>query len=553
VFHKIYRIHAQNCCWFQYSAGQVFARVCQRIASISGCFPSEKRLIKQQQQQQQWMRAAAPPRVRIATLLLRLVLLLGLLGCQCNSVATAATPTAAAAAQLPVQIRSHAGAAGSAPATFMWDGAAMLAVRNESQQAQPRANPALRQILQQLAADAKDAASQGPWTVMQKPLTPASGDKHDYMSVGSYWWPCTSLCNTTLFPKPGECNKWNDSDLGPKGPPFPDCSSSTGLPWYDHDGYHNPLSDQTDSPQKGQLTAAVEVLTLSAFFLGTDAHAERAAQLLRVWFLNSATRMNPNARFAQGIPGRCDGRGIGLIDFASEWPVILDCIRVLSWLGAWPKADAEAMRGWWVSWLDWVWSSKNGCDERAAKNNHGTNYDVHVLAVAAFVGNSSITAEVCSAVAHTRLDVQIGPNGTLPLEDTRTKSQGYHAYDTAALLELAAGCRKSYGPHFPGGDADFLYNYESEKQHVGLTDVMTWLLPYARTHPALPWPFTQILPFDHSEYTKIFRLAALAPAWRGAHAAEFEAVAEQQPGYRTNRIALTHPLLPAFPATNDSR
>eukprot|EP01046_Picozoa_sp_COSAG06_P077193 COSAG06_NODE_25009_length_647_cov_1.414234_1_plen_83_part_01 len=78
VFHKIYRIHAQNCCWFQYSAGQVFARVCQRIASISGCFPSEKRLIKQQQQQQQWMRAAAPPRVRIATLLLRLVLLLGL-------------------------------------------------------------------------------------------------------------------------------------------------------------------------------------------------------------------------------------------------------------------------------------------------------------------------------------------------------------------------------------------------------------------------------------------------------------------------------------------
>ena len=64
---------------------------------------------------------------------------------------------------------------------------------------------------------------------MEKPLTPASGDKHDYMSVGSYWWPCNALCNTSLFPKPGECNAWNDSDLGPKGPPFQNCSASATI------------------------------------------------------------------------------------------------------------------------------------------------------------------------------------------------------------------------------------------------------------------------------------------------------------------------------------
>ena len=76
-------------------------------------------------------------------------------------------------------------------------------------------------------------------------------------------------------------------------PPFPNCSTTTGLPWYDHDGYHNPLSDQTDSPQKGQLTDAVETLTLSAFFLENKEHAERAATLLRVWFLNATTRPTP--------------------------------------------------------------------------------------------------------------------------------------------------------------------------------------------------------------------------------------------------------------------
>lgn len=95
------------------------------------------------------------------------------------------------------------------PSTFMWDGAAMLAVRNSS-----RRDPALQPVLEQLAADAALAAEQGPWSVMEKPLTPPSGDKHDYMSVGSYWWPCTAVCNATLFAKPGECAAWNDSDLG---------------------------------------------------------------------------------------------------------------------------------------------------------------------------------------------------------------------------------------------------------------------------------------------------------------------------------------------------
>jgi hypothetical protein len=119
-------------------------------------------------------------------------------------------------------------AAGDAPpATFMWDGAAMLAVRSAAQH-----DPALKPVLAQLGADAAQVASQGPWSVMDKPLTPASGDKHDYMSVGSYWWPCDALCNATLFPKPGECAAWNESDLGPKGPPFPNCSKQTGLPWY---------------------------------------------------------------------------------------------------------------------------------------------------------------------------------------------------------------------------------------------------------------------------------------------------------------------------------
>ena len=62
-----------------------------------------------------------------------------------------------------------------------------------------------------------------------------------------------------------------------------------------------------DPPQKAAFTAAVETLVLSAFYLGNASHAERAVELLRTWFLSNASRMNPNAKFAQGIPGQCDG------------------------------------------------------------------------------------------------------------------------------------------------------------------------------------------------------------------------------------------------------
>jgi hypothetical protein len=48
------------------------------------------------------------------------------------------------------------------------------------------------------------------------------------------------------------------------------------------------------------------------------------------------------------------------------------------------------------------------------------------------------------------------------------------------LVSLATGCRKSYGPKFPGGDPNYLFSYKSEERHAGLADVMSWLLPYAR-------------------------------------------------------------------------
>lgn len=46
------------------------------------------------------------------------------------------------------------------------------------------------------------------------------------------------------------------------------------------------------------------------------AHAEHAARILRTWFVDPATRTNPEPGNAQAIPCRYDGRAIGIIDLS---------------------------------------------------------------------------------------------------------------------------------------------------------------------------------------------------------------------------------------------
>ncbi len=47
----------------------------------------------------------------------------------------------------------------------------------------------LRPAMESLRTEADEALKAGPFSVMDKKLTPPSGDKHDYMSFGPYWWP----------------------------------------------------------------------------------------------------------------------------------------------------------------------------------------------------------------------------------------------------------------------------------------------------------------------------------------------------------------------------
>jgi hypothetical protein len=221
------------------------------------------------------------------------------------------------------------------------------------------------------------------------------------------------------------------------GPYFwPDPASSNGLPYVRRDGKRNPANRTSDRRALGSMIGTVETLAYAWYFTGNETYADKAAQLLRDWFLGSATRMNPNFEFAQAVPGVNTGRGTGLIEMAGMTGLV-DSVGLLAGSKAWTDADQRGMQRWFTEFVRWMQESKNGRDESAAKNNHGTYHDLELTAFALFIGNNELATNLLHAVPEKRIARQIQPDGRQPLEFARTNAWGYSVMNLRGLMSLA--------------------------------------------------------------------------------------------------------------------
>lgn len=259
--------------------------------------------------------------------------------------------------------------------------------------------------LARIERDAQKALTAGPFSVVTKDVTPPSGDKHDYMSQAPYFWP-----------NPGSAN---------------------GLPYIRRDGERNPEIEKINNHRVlDQMTAAVETLALAYHLTAKEEYASKAAGLLHAFFLDPATRMNPNLQFAQAIPGVNTGRGIGLIETRGLTRVV-DAIGLLGGSRAWTNPNQKGMEDWFSRFLQWMLESKNGREERAAKNNHGTFYDVQIVSFALFLNRREFAKSVLEEAKSKRIAAQIEPDGRQPLELARTKSWSYSVGNLDGLITLA--------------------------------------------------------------------------------------------------------------------
>ena len=149
---------------------------------------------------------------------------------------------------------------------------------------------------------------------------------------------------------------------------------------------------------------------------------------LRAWFVDPATKMNPNLEYAQAIFGVSKGRGTGIIDTLHLVEVVR-ALRVMEAAGGmWRVAGlrtVDAVRAWFAEYVDWMATSKNGIDERDAKNNHGTCWVLQVAEFSQFAQRPDLTALCVERFKTAIVPDQIAKDGSLPLELARTKPYSY--------------------------------------------------------------------------------------------------------------------------------
>ena len=354
------------------------------------------------------------------------------------------------------------------PHTVVLDGKQLLHTKLAVLAGAPAPRAALHDLL--TAADADLTA--GPWTVTAKTQLPPSGDKHDYLSLAPYWWGTQPVTDD---------NPW-------------------GCPYEQRDGQRNPLVDSIpDHAARGSAFGAIYRLALAWYYTGDARYAARAELDLRTWFLDPATKMNPNMDYAQGIPCKVDGRGIGIIEFSYTLPQVVDATAILA-AGApgWSRGDQRGMTGWYSSFLTWLQNSQNGKDEAAAQNNHGSFYDMMTASLALATGDRELAASIVRGAETKRIDVQLRGDGYQPLESTRTRSWHYFAFNLVALTRLA-----QLGEHL-GID---LWHYRNPAG-ADLFTAVDYLIP-AATQGQSVWPDPEM---DFRQYAALDVLHAAADA-----------------------------------------
>jgi len=336
------------------------------------------------------------------------------------------------------------------PTVFALDASVLAASKSKIAAKNADVLPAYKQLIK----DADEALKFGPVSVMEKKNSPPSGDKHDYMSLAPYFWP--------------------------------DPTKADGLPYIRKDGQTNPeVKEYKDKEYLPKLCEEVYTLGLAYYFSEEKMYAAHAAKLVRVWFLDAATRMNPNLNFGQAIKGVNTGRGAGMIDIR-HFIKLVDGINLLQGSKYWTKEDQEGMQQWMADFLDWMQTSKIGIDEMNAENNHGAFYEAVRLSLALFTNNKELAAKSI-AKAQERLDKQMDANGAFPKEMERTISLHYTSFAMEAFFYIAQMSEKA--------GADF-WNYTSPSGK-SLKKGFDVLRPYLVQEKN--WEGQQIKPFEYEE------------------------------------------------------
>jgi len=336
---------------------------------------------------------------------------------------------------------------------------AKQAVQNDS------SDPIVQTSIEQLLSQANSFLSIKPTSVIEKNEIPASGDKHDFLSLAPYRWP--------------------------------DPNKPNGLPYVNYDGRLNPeIHTVPDKKNMDDMVYRVKILSLAYYFTDNSHYASKAEELLRIWFLNNSTNMNPNLQYAEIIRGENNNNGTmrGILH-GKYLPEVFDAIRLIQHSPSWSRQDQQGIERWFTKYLDWLLYSEHGQEERRLSNNHGTWYRVQVSAIALSLNKTDIAKSMLEDAG--KFIGEIDPDGSQRREIKRKNSLDYSTFNVLGLFRLA-GIGEQFGID--------LWNYKTQEE-AGLQKAVDYLLPSLLNKET--WPHSQIKLVDRKNMVDLLCRAAI--------------------------------------------
>lgn len=290
---------------------------------------------------------------------------------------------------------------------------------------------------------ANDYLKERPKTIVSAPAPRSAGGPHDFYSEADYWWP------------------------DPRNPDGP---------YIRRDGESNPANFTAHRELLIRLSLMVPALAAAWLLTRNREFASHAVAHLRAWFVESATRMNPNLQYAQAIHGIDTGRSIGIIDTVHLVEVAQAAI-VLERGGVLDASDAERVCGWFAEYLNWLATSERGQQERDAKNNHGSCWLLQAAEFAVYARNRGVRDACRERWKNALFPNQVGRDGSFPLELARTKPYSYSLFN----LDVLGMCAQVLS------DPDDNLWTQKLAGGMGLANCFEFMAPYIANKAA--WPY----------------------------------------------------------------
>src|SRR6185437_4765565 len=294
-----------------------------------------------------------------------------------------------------------------------------------------------------IMAKAAEYLSEQPVTVTASHSPRSAGGLHDYFSEGDYWWP------------------------DPKNPDGP---------YIQHDGLSNTNNFVAHRHAMVRFSDIVATMTSAYILTSDEKYAQHAVQHIKAWFVDDATKMNPNLLYSQAIHGRYTGRSIGVID-TIHLVEVARSVELLKNSPSFSAKDYEAVKGWFRDYLTWLTTHPYGKEERAAKNNHGICWSMQAAEFARLTGNEDVLNWVRHQFKTVYLTRNMDTNGGFPLELARTKPYGYSLFVIDAMAGIA---------QIASTPTDNLWTYQTPDGR-GMAKGLEFIFPYIADKSK--WPY----------------------------------------------------------------